>query len=533
MTTDIIQENKDTNTKVAKSAFKVTAGNVLNLFTGFASQILVAALFGAGIEMDAYLTAIVVPSYLQAVLLGGLSFVFIPAFVRASIEDEEQNAWNLVGTFFWLILGILALIAIVGSLLPGEILGLSAPGLSSAKSSLAKNMLRIMMFSVPFSGLATLTGGIQNARNRFFWPAFAPALGSAGNLIVLILFYQRIGPLALAWGFLFSSIIYASVTILPVVRHGWSSLVSLRDPRVLEMFRLIMPFIFFGLITRSRELFERFFASNLPDGDVSYLGYARKIAKIFATLLGSGIVVAIFPTMAAAYVEGGKEGLAKKTEFGIKLTLATSLPVIAIVSALAVPLVTVLYERGAFTHAVTISVSSILPFFVIREVSLAMLGNVLVRAFYVTKDTITAPLVSTVTSSIYIAMAYFLVKSGGYVGLALATPLAAVIGTITLSVLLVRKLKLLPVRQLLKDTVLYVGSSLASFLVASFINSSLEKFPALIRLFTAGAAGISTYLIVLWRSDPEMLTTILEMSGVNRMIRLLKFGYLRIARGAE
>lgn len=533
MAIDAPQDERFNNKNVARAAFKVTLGNVFTLVAGIGSQIFVAALFGAGLEMDAYLTALVIPIYLHTVLLGGLSFVFIPAFVRASMEEREENAWELVGTFFWLILAVLSILALVGILLSQDILSLSAPGLSPVKSELAKALLMILMISVPFTGLATLTGGIQNARNRYFWPAVAPAIGSVGNLITLIIFYQRIGPLALAWGFVVSSVIRSSITVIPILRHGWTKRVPISDPRALEMLKLITPFIVFGLVTRSPQLFERMFASRLPDGELSYLGYADKIANSLGSLLRPGIAVAIFPAMAAAFVKNGNEGLVDRTEFGIRLTLATSLPALAIISATAVPLIMVLYERGAFLHSVTLSVSSILSFIAIREIVLRMLGNVIVRAFYVTKDTRTPPSVSVMTTGIYLGMASLLVGIGGFFGLALAKPSAAVFGTITLSVLLIRKLKLFNLQRMLKDTTIYVLMSGITFLGALLFSNALADFPAFIRLVAAGSVGVAIYLSLISRFDPEIFESIVEMTGVNKVFSRAKLTYSRIKRSTH
>jgi peptidoglycan biosynthesis protein MviN/MurJ (putative lipid II flippase) len=117
--------------------------------------------------MDAYLTAIVVPIYLQAVLLTGLSYVLILAFVRVEMAKSGEDAWALVGTSLWLIGGLLTVVAVGGSLF--------APGLSTDKAKLAE-MLVILMFFVPLTGLGSLTKGIQNARNRFFWSATFTAI---------------------------------------------------------------------------------------------------------------------------------------------------------------------------------------------------------------------------------------------------------------------------------------------------------------------------------------------------------------------
>lgn len=525
--------DKYSDKNIARSAFKVTVGNVLNLLTGVGSQVLIAAYFGAGAEMDAFLTALVVPTYLQAVLLGGLSFVFIPEFVRASMEDRSEKAWGLVGTFFWMTLGVLTLVALGGSLLVSQILQVSAPGLSPEKSMLASGMLEIMMISVPFVGIATLSGGVQNAQNKFFWPAFAPAVGSIGSLLTILYLYQRSGPIALAWGFLVSSVLLAIVNVTPILLHGWKNVIPLWDKRVLDLLKLLTPFILFGLITRSPEVFERFFASGLPDGDLSYLGYARKIAKSFGLMLRSGVLIAIFPAMAAAYVNRGNEGLVDKTEFGIKVTLAIALPAFAILSAAALPLVMVLYERGEFTHNVALNVSQILPILAFREVCITMLGNVFVRGFYVTKDTHTAPIVSTISSGFYIVVAGFLTGIGGYVGLTVASLLSGVVGTTTLGILLTRKLNSFRINRLVKDTLNYAIVSFFAFLAAFIVSTALVRSSALIRLFFSGGAGVITYLIMLNRLDPGISLSVLELSGAGRLVEYIRIGRLRKVSTAE
>ncbi len=276
----------------------VSLGGGFSLVARLGSQAVIAAVFGAGFAIDAFFTALVIPAYIEAVLLTGLSFVFVPTFVEEEQSGEVRDAWALVGTFFWLTTGILSIIAVAGAFASAQIITLSAPGFSPEKNDLAAQMLRVLFFALPLHGLSILTKGIQNARDRFFGPAAASAVGTLANVSVVLLLYARIGPLALAWGYLAWAAVQSSVTVLPILRHGWERLLPLRDARVLELARLASPFILFGILTRSTGLVERFFASSLPDGQLAYLTYADKVCSIVVTFVGTGIVAAIFPTMA-------------------------------------------------------------------------------------------------------------------------------------------------------------------------------------------------------------------------------------------
>ena len=329
------------NSSITKSASKVMVGGIFALFGGLASNILVAAIYGAGANMDAYLTAMVVPAYFQIIFYSSLSFVFIPAFIEAEARKGDEDAWALVGTFFWITTIILFIVAIIGSFYSVPIINIIAPGFQAGKSVLASQMLAILFFTTPFAGLSTLTVGIQNARNRFFWPSFAPAFGSLGNVVILLIFSRFLGPIALCWGFFVSTVLQAGITIIPVLSHGWKKMLPLTDYRVSDLGKMMLPLILFGMLISFSPIVERYFSSGLPDGQIAYMGYANKISSIFVVLLASGIASAIFPSMARTYAQEGIRGLSEKNDFGLRLTFAVALPTVMIIGAVAVPLTSV------------------------------------------------------------------------------------------------------------------------------------------------------------------------------------------------
>jgi putative peptidoglycan lipid II flippase len=518
----------ESNQKVSRSAFKVTLGGIISMVVGLGTQIAIAALFGAGTEMDAYFTAMVIPTYLQVVLLGGMSFVFIPTFVREEEAGSPENAWALAGTFFWLTGGILLVIAVLASVFARQIIDVSAPGMPPDKAELTANMLQVLIFIVPMIGLAGLTEGIQHTRNDFLRPAVAPALGSIANVVVLLALYPVLGPMALAWSYLSFFAVRASVTIVPVLRHGWGRLIPLNDARVIEMARLIAPFIFFGILTRSTPLLERYFASGLPDGALSYIGYATKVPNLITGVIGTSITVAIFPVMARTYTRNGKEGLAATAEHGVRLTLAVALPVLALASGAALPFISFLFERGAFTHQDALAVAQIVGIVVLGDVVFRMLGNVQTRTFYVTKDTITVPVVSSITALLYIFLARFLVEQAGYVGLAMAKPLHLGLGVLIIGILMLRRLKAFRVGVLGKSMLLYGGASVLAFGATWSIVAVTGFLPALVQFVAACFVGGSLYMLLLFVLDRPIAISILEMGGVRSISERL--GLLRLTQ---
>ncbi len=416
-------ERAEQQKSISQAAFRVAFGGIFSLIAGFANQMIIAALYGAGEGMDAYLTAFTIPGYIQGVLFAGLSFVFIPAFVKDVESGEEDQAWRLVGTFFWLIGGILLLVSLGIWAFAPQILRVTAPGLKPDKAALTAQMLEILAFTTFFSGYSSFTSGIQNARGRYFWPAAGGAINSIGSIVTVLLLYRYVGVVALAWALLVAMILQACVTTIPIVRHGWPGRLPFTDERVRSTLILVMPFILLGLITRIGPIVERFFASGLPDGDLSYLGYAKKTVRIFQSMLAVTVVTATFPIMSKNFARNGIPGLLSTFKYSARLTLAVALPVVILGSVIAIPLIQVLFERGAFTGADTLAVARIIPIVLIESILFAMIGNLLTRVFYVTKDTRTVPLVTSLAMIPYIIFAFLGSKYFGYVGLASASAL--------------------------------------------------------------------------------------------------------------
>jgi putative peptidoglycan lipid II flippase len=508
---------KTEKSSINQSAFKVMAGGVFSLAAGLINQVVIAAIFGASAGMDAYNTAVIIPAYFHLVLISGFSFVFIPAFVKEEAVGKEDDAWILVGTFFWITASILLIIAIIMSIFSVQIIDLSAPGFLPQKSAIAAKMLSVMMFSVLFTGLSSFTIGIQNARGRFFWPSFGGAVNSMGNLVFLLLLHRWLGPLALAWAYLVSTILQASVTVIPVLRHGWKKVLPIIDPKVQEMGKLIAPIIISGLLTSFTPVAERYFASGLPDGQISYIGYAYKISGIFVSLLASGVAAAIFPSMARALIQDGLKGLANKNNYGLKLSVAVAMPAVLISTTVAVPIISILFQRGAFLSVDTQGVSKIILAVLLSDVLFRMLSNIFIRSSYVLKDTLTPPIVGSIAAVIYLASGRFFVIHFGYIGLVWARTIQNALSVVMLWFLILKKLQYVDGLKTLLHVLEY---SLAAFTVygtCRFIVSLISSAHLFLQLLVGGLAGVVLYSAYLYVRDREMWESVLEIIGVKSL----------------
>lgn len=504
---------------VPRSAGKAMLGGVLTLATGLASQMLVAGLFGAGAEMDAYLTAVMIPTFLYLVCTSGLVLVLVPAFIEREAAGEPENAWALVGTFLWILTLSLSILACVGAAAAPQLIALIAPGFAPEKAAGAADMLRITLFSVPLLGLWNVAAGLQNARRRFFWPSASTAVGSLGNVIVLALLFPRLGAMSLAWANLAAAACTAAVNIVPLLRHGWPYLLPPGHPAVRRILALNLPFLIFGVFTNSVGLFERTFASHLPDGDLSYLGYAYKLSGIAVVILASAVAAAIYPVMVRAYHAGGRTALARESAYGLRLSLAGALPVVVLIAVLGAPLVRLLYQRGAFSLADAGHVAEIAAVIMTSDLLLRMLSNIIARTLYILEDTWAFMTLNALGVGVYVLIGPWVVAQWGYRGLAWAQPLQMGFVVLVSFVYMGKKLSCFSAGGLVGPVLRMLAAGAVTWAAAMLLMVGLWAAPLWLQVGLIGLLSTGVYIGLLFWADREIAAGLVDI-GMSILRRL-------------
>src|SRR6478752_2997929 len=84
------------STRLARSAGLIGAATLTSRILGVFREIVLAALFGAGNQMDAFNVAFRVPNLLRDLFAeGAMSAAFVPAFTRQLAHGSREPAWKL------------------------------------------------------------------------------------------------------------------------------------------------------------------------------------------------------------------------------------------------------------------------------------------------------------------------------------------------------------------------------------------------------------------------------------------------------
>ncbi|HUS05168.1 MAG TPA: lipid II flippase MurJ, partial [Bryobacteraceae bacterium] len=165
--------------------------------TGLVREIVMAALFGAGLAYDAFLLGFRIPNLTRDLFAeGALSSAFVPIFTEYLNSKSKQEAAilaNLVATALIVVVGGFCLLGVIFS---PQLVMLLAPGFAQTpgKFELAVQMTRIMFPFLLLVALAAQAMGILNACNQFGVPAMASTFFNIGSLVFGLLLGKVLGP---------------------------------------------------------------------------------------------------------------------------------------------------------------------------------------------------------------------------------------------------------------------------------------------------------------------------------------------------
>ncbi|MBE3575647.1 MAG: murein biosynthesis integral membrane protein MurJ [Firmicutes bacterium] len=412
-----------------KAAGIVAVVSVISKFLGFAREASMAAVFGATHATDAYLMGQTIPSLIFASVGAALGTTFIPVFSQVRQERGREAAFRMASSVINATVLLSFLFIAVGELLAGPLTRLVAPGFRGPVYALTVDMTRIMFPMVLFQALSGLMAGMLQTDGNFTVPA---VVGLAFN-VVLITAILGLGPVfgiqAVAVATVFSIAVQVVLQVPAMWRLGyrWHPILDLRDPGLRRIGALVGPVLVATAVGQAGTLVDRMLASGLAAGSVAALNYANRLMGLVPGVIGTAITTVMYPTLAKLAAEKDWSRFGKAFAEAAKMINFVMIPVAVGMAVLRVPLVRLVFERGAFDARATEATAWALLFFCLG-VAVFTLRDMISRAFFAFQDTKAPMIIGMAGVGINIVLNLLLVGPLQQGGLALATSLAGVFG---------------------------------------------------------------------------------------------------------
>ena len=427
-----------------RSVATVGSYTLVSRVLGFVRDILTAAILGAGPVADAFFVAQRLPNLFRSLFAeGAFSAAFVPLASAALADGGKTAAREFAEEAFSVLFAVLLLFVVFGEILMPWLMRLVAPGFAADpdKFALVIALTRITFPYLLFISLTALQGGLLNTVDRFAAPAATPILLNLFLIAALLLMahFGWHGGEALAWALTAAGVAQFLWLMASCARAG--VVLRLHLPRltarVRQTLRIMGPGIFGAGVTQLNLLISTALASLLPGGSVSYLYYADRLNQLPLGVVGIAIGTAILPPLSRQVRTGDTEGAAATQNRGVELALLLTLPAAAGLMILAEPILTVLFQRGAFGPAAAAATAAALTAYA-AGLPAFVLVKVLAPGFFAHRNTATPVKVAVSALALNLALTLTLMPLLAHVGVALALSAAGWMQALTLFVLLAR-----------------------------------------------------------------------------------------------
>lgn len=413
---------------------------LLSRLSGFARDVVLAAVLGAGAMMDAFSVAFRLPNHFRAIFgEGAFNQAYIPSYTRIAAQAGEARAALFSNRIFTLSLATQVLLLALALPFMPVMVRLLAPGFANdpQRFELAVALTRITFPYLLCMTQVTLLSANLNAVDRFAAAAVAPVLlnlSLIGALAIAFIFPNA--AYAAAWGVALAGVLEWALLAIAAEKAGVAA--ALTRPRldkdVKSFLKAFGPAVIGSAGVQIALFADVIIASLLPAGGYSALYYAERLYQLPIGVIAIGVGTVLLPTMSRHLASGNVPASDHAQNRAVALTVLAASPFAAAFLAIPELIVSALFERGRFDAAASQAAGAVLFAYAIGLPAIVLIRTQ-VSTFQARGDTTTPMLVSLAAIACNVGLKLALWRDFGAPGLALATAAGAWINLGTLFVL--------------------------------------------------------------------------------------------------
>lgn len=344
-------------------------------------EMLVAAMFGTSVVLDAYLLAYALVAFLVNVFGGSLQSALVPVLVQARAAEGDSTAQDVFRGTVTLAAVLLCGMALLLATLASPLMRAFGESLPARGAELAAAMLVLMLPAIPLAGLVYVLMAGLNSMERFTLAALIPAATPVAVLAAVVCAGDSLGGRALVAGTVIGAALELVALTWALARHGlvpWP-VWPVATPRLAQVTGQYLPLIGGSCLMSAAPIIDQFMAAALGAGAVSALAYGNKIVSVVLSVVSGALGTVALPVFSRIAAAAGPDELLDTLAYYRRRILLVSVPISAAIVAGSGPLVWLLFERGAFTAADTARVSALQAMLAL-QIPFTLMGILNVRA---------------------------------------------------------------------------------------------------------------------------------------------------------
>lgn len=473
---------------------------IFSKLLGFFRDIALAYAYGTSMESDAYILALTAVN-IFAVFFTAMTLSFMPIYKslllcggREKLESFLNNAYTVIGS-------VTVVFALAGCVFAGGLASGLAPGFGPDAHKLSRDLIQIMMMSIPFTFFAAFQGQQLRANDHFIVPS-AVAVPLNLTLIISLIFCVPIwGVKGTAWAYVIGTILqflWFGVEVRRKSGYRFRPSFHLDDQALRRIAILTLPILVGNAIQVINTTVDRMVASGLQPGSIAALNFSNKLALFVISIISLGAGNICYAKMSELGAAGKIGELTAYLRVTINLLNLIVVPAAAGMMVLAEPIVQTVFEYGSFGSNSSDMTATALFFYAIGLVGYS-LREMITRAYYSIQDSHTPMLNGAAAVAVNIAGNIVLGRFMGIGGLALATSISAIFGTLLLLINLRRRLGRIGGREMtstfIKCMISALVMSVSVRIVYKLLHAAIGIIPLALLISILIGAGIYAAMV--------------------------------------
>lgn len=436
--------------KSLKNIGIVSSLTMLSRVLGLMRESITAAVFGTSGLLSAFFTGQTLPNLFRRLLAeGALTAALVPT-LHDEIEARQQGGAfrlvNQVASWLLVVSGVVVVLAMAVLGQDGFVRAFArfvhADAAAQERWLLAAWFGVLLFPYLVFVSLAAVFSAALQTMHRFIEPALSPVwlnLTQIGLLCAAVIWAPVYAIVWLSAGVLLGGLLQMAVPAAALMREGWRPGFDFQlSAPVRAMMGLMAPTVFASSIYLINMSVSRLVGLSLNDEAVALLNFAQRLMELPIGVFAVAVSTVVFPLITRFAAAGDHANLARSYRRGMRLILVINVPAAVGLALLAVPIIRMLFQRGAFGPGDTAGMT---PVLIANAVGLPFFSfvNLVLRAFYAQKDTRTPVRAALLSFVVNLGLSFALMASLSTLGLAIASNVAIAVQAVYLQWQLARK----------------------------------------------------------------------------------------------
>lgn len=334
---------------------------------GLLKELAVAARFGTGDGLEAFLLALALPLLVAGALRSAVLSSLVPRLAAARERGGAAEEGRLLASSLARHALLAGATAALLALLARPAVLLVASGFSPEKQTLTERLLLLLAIVVLLDGIAAIFSAALQARGKIAIATLG-MLGSPVVTLAALLATAGSAPEILVLGAVLGSLAEVVWGAAHLVAEGISPFAFHPPfaPHASDAARGFATLLGGALVVSVNPIVDQAMAAHLGPGAVAGLGYGGRIAGGILGVLAMAFGTAALSRYSMYAAESDVRGLAKAFRRDAGFVVALGTGIAAALAASSLPLTRLLFERGAFSPEDTAEVARIQVFYAVQ-----------------------------------------------------------------------------------------------------------------------------------------------------------------------